>query len=74
MKMSTKARYGLYVAVQLAEKYEGGEMVRIPYLSEVTGVSEGYLEQIMALLRKEGIVESARGQPAGTGYRLLRRK
>ena len=68
MKMSTKARYGLYVAVQLAEKYEGGEMVRIPYLSEVTGVSEGYLEQIMALLRKEGIVESARG--AAGGYRL----
>lgn len=68
MKMSTKARYGLYVSVQLAKAYESGEYLQVPYLSKATGVTDGYLEQIMALLKKENIVLSQRG--ATGGYRL----
>ena len=66
--MSSKARYGLYVAVELAKNYESGNVVNVARLSESTGVTEKYLEQIIALMKKADIVESLRG--ATGGYKL----
>ena len=43
MKMSTKARYGLYACIKLAEKY-GEDFVSTVDLANETGVSDGYLE------------------------------
>ena len=68
MKMSSKARYGLYVAVELAKNYESGNVVNVASLSQSTGVTEKYLEQIIALMKKANIVESLRG--ATGGYKL----
>ena len=52
MKMSSKARYGLYVAVELAKRYDDGEYVNVAQLAQATGVTEKYLEQIIALMKK----------------------
>lgn len=68
MKMSSKARYGLYAAVELAKQYGSDEVVNVSALSQTTGVSEKYLEQIMALMKKSDIVCSLRG--ASGGYKL----
>ena len=68
MKMSSKARYGLYVAVELAQNYDSGNVVNVANLSQSTGVTEKYLEQIIALMKKADIVESLRG--ATGGYKL----
>ena len=68
MKMSSKARYGLYAAVELAKNYESGNVVNVASLSQSTGVTEKYLEQIIALMKKADIVESLRG--AAGGYKL----
>lgn len=68
MKMSSKARYGLYVAVELAKNYSQTEVVPITTLAQTTGVTEKYLEQIVALMKKDNIVVSSRG--AGGGYKL----
>ena len=68
MKMSSKARYGLYVAVELAKNYDSGCVVNVASLSQSTGVTEKYLEQIIALMKKAEIVESSRG--AAGGYKL----
>ena len=68
MKMSSKARYGLYVAVELAKNYNSGEVVNVTALSQSTGVTEKYLEQIIALMKKANIVSSSRG--AMGGYKL----
>lgn len=68
MKMSSKARYGLYAAVELAKRYDDGEYVAVTALAQATGVTEKYLEQIIALMKKSDIVSSARG--ANGGYRL----
>ena len=68
MKMSSKARYGLYVAVELAKNYDSGSVVNVSSLSLSTGVTEKYLEQIIALMKKANIVESLRG--ASGGYKL----
>lgn len=67
MKMSTKARYGLYACIKLAERY-GEDFISTVDLANEIGVSDGYLEQIIAKLKKEGIVVSQRG--AMGGYKL----
>ncbi|MCM1289242.1 MAG: Rrf2 family transcriptional regulator [Corallococcus sp.] len=68
MKMSSKARYGLYIAVELAKRYNDGEVVSAATLAQATGVTEKYLEQIVALMKKKDIVMAARG--ANGGYKL----
>ena len=70
MKMSSKARYGLYVAVELAKNYDSGSVVNVASISQATGVTEKYLEQIIALMKKADIVESLRG--ASGGYKLTK--
>ena len=68
MKMSSKARYGLYVAVELAKAYNRVDVVTVSSLAQSTGVTEKYLEQIIALMKKANIVQSMRG--ASGGYKL----
>lgn len=68
MKMSSKARYGLYVAVELAKAYSQVDVVTVSALAQSTGVTEKYLEQIIALMKKADIVQSLRG--ASGGYKL----
>lgn len=68
MKMSSKARYGLYVAVELAKAYAKADMVTVSSLAHSTGVTDKYLEQIIALMKKANIVQSLRG--ASGGYKL----
>lgn len=68
MKMSSKARYGLYVAVELAKNYSKNECLNVSTLSQATGVTEKYLEQIIALMKKADIVSATRG--ASGGYKL----
>lgn len=67
MKMSTKARYGLYACIKLAEKF-GDEFISILDIAKEINVSDGYLEQIIAKLKKDGIVLSQRGSLGG--YKL----
>ena len=69
MKLSTKGRYGLRALVDLA-RYSEEEPVSISSISAREDISEGYLEQLMALLKKAGLVKSIRG--AAGGYVLAR--
>ena len=69
MKLSTRSKYGLRAMAELAER-EGGERVTIKGIAERHGMSEYYLEQLFAPLKKAGLVESTRG--ARGGYRLGR--
>ncbi len=68
MKMSSKARYGLYLAVELAKRYNPDEVVPVCVLAQSTGVTEKYLEQIVALMKKQNLVVASRG--ACGGYKL----
>lgn len=51
MKLSTRARYGLKAMVDLAERYGGG-MVSTSALAALQGISDAYLEQLIAALRR----------------------
>lgn len=69
MKLSTKGRYGLRALVDLAQ-YSKETPVSISSISFRQDISERYLEQIMAMLKKAGLVRSIRG--ASGGYVLAK--
>jgi len=69
MKLSTKGEYGVRAMVFLAERYGQGP-VSLSYISQKQNISLAYLEQLVAILRKAGLVESVRG--AYGGYVLAR--
>ena len=64
MKLSTKGRYGLRAVIDLAVNSEQGP-VSIMAISKRQDISERYLEQIMAKLKKAEIVKSIRGANGG---------
>lgn len=65
MKLSTKGRYGLRAMVDLVTHAQT-EPVSIASIAARQHISEGYLEQLIAKLKKAGLVTSVRG--AGGGY------
>ena len=69
MKLSTKGRYGLRALIDLAQ-YSSETPVSITSISARQDLSERYLEQLMAMLKKAGLVKSVRG--AGGGYVLAK--
>lgn len=69
MKISTKGRYGLRALIDLAQ-YSEIEPVSISSIAARQDISERYLEQLMTLLKKAGIIKSIRG--AGGGYVLAK--
>ena len=69
MKISTKGKYGLRAMIDLAQ-YSEQEAVSISSIAQRQKISESYLEQLVAKLKKAGLVISIRG--AAGGYRLAR--
>ncbi|HZJ57624.1 MAG TPA: Rrf2 family transcriptional regulator [Clostridia bacterium] len=64
MKLSTRGRYGLRAMFDLAMN----ESQRPVPLNEIAGrqnISESYLEQLFAALRRQGLVSSVRGAHGG---------
>lgn len=69
MKLSTKGRYGLQAMVDLGV-YSKEKHISLKSIAERLSMSENYLEQLMALLKKNNLVTSVRG--AQGGYALAR--
>lgn len=69
MRFSSQVRAGLRAGVALGLR-EGAGPVSVREMAGDVGVSEHYLEQVMAQLRRAGIVQATRG--ASGGYELTR--
>jgi len=69
MKISTKGRYAVRVMLDLALNHTG-ECIKVRDIAARQGISEKYLEQIIAVLNKAGYVKSVRG--ARGGYKIAR--
>ncbi|MBQ7863965.1 MAG: RrF2 family transcriptional regulator [Lachnospiraceae bacterium] len=69
MKLTTKGRYGLRAVIDLA-MYAKNEPVSLSDVAERQNISISYLEQLVAKLKKTGIVQSTRG--AQGGYALAK--
>ncbi len=70
MKLSTKGHYGLKAIFDLALHSESKEPIPLKIIAQRQNLSEYYLEQLFATLRKAGLVKSVRG--ASGGYFLAR--
>ena len=69
MLISTRGRYALRVLIDLAEHIDGG-YVPMKDIAERQGISLKYLERIIPVLTKNGIIEGLQGK--GGGYRLVK--
>jgi Rrf2 family iron-sulfur cluster assembly transcriptional regulator len=73
MQLSTRGRYAVMAMVDLASRQSLGCECGPVCLAEIAAsqqLSQSYLEQLFAKLRRSGLVASARGP--GGGYRLAR--
>lgn len=64
MRFSTKGRYGLKAMLDLAVHNNEGQVV-LKSIAERQGLSENYLEQLFAILKKAKLVKSVRGSQGG---------
>lgn len=70
MMVSTRGRYALRMMIDLAENSRDGAYVAMKDIAGRLEISKKYMEQIMPVLVKNGLVEGQQGQ--GGGYRLTR--
>lgn len=69
MMISTKGRYALRIMVDLA-KHDGGAPVSVREIAQRQDISGKYMEQIISVLTRAGLLRSVRG--AQGGYHLAR--
>lgn len=69
MMISTRGRYCLRVMIDLAE-HQGEGYIPMKDVAKRQGISLKYLEKILPVLVKNGIVEGLQGKAGG--YRLIR--
>lgn len=69
MRLTTKGRYAVTAMLDLAIHHDHGP-ITLADISQRQGISLSYLEQLFSKLRRNGLVDSARGP--GGGYRLSR--
>lgn len=69
MRLSTRGHYGLKAMFDLAQLF-GSDPIPLKSVAERQHLSEHYLEQLIAMLRKAGLVKSVRGSQGG--YNLAR--
>lgn len=69
MKFSTKSRYALRLMIDLT-LHNNGDYIALKDISERQNISVKYLEQIVSVLAKSGMLKSVRG-PQG-GYKLAK--
>ena len=66
--ISAKGIYGVSAVLELALRHEGGA-TQIKDIADAQGIPQHYLEQILVVLKRGGIVKSFRG--AQGGYALV---
>ncbi|KGF72474.1 Rrf2 family transcriptional regulator [Neosynechococcus sphagnicola sy1] len=70
MELSCKTEYGILALLELAACYHKGEPLQIRQIAAIQNIPDRYLEQLLATLRRGGLIRSQRG--ARGGYLLAR--
>ncbi|HSM83231.1 MAG TPA: Rrf2 family transcriptional regulator [Nodosilinea sp.] len=70
MDLSCKSEYALLALLELSPHHASGEPLQIRQISSQQNIPDRYLEQLLATLRRAGLVKSQRG--ARGGYLLAR--
>ena len=69
-RISSRSHHGLVFVTELAKAHARGERMSVRAIARRTHISEGYLEELAARLREDGIIRGSRGR--GGGYVLSR--
>ncbi|MFH1347500.1 MAG: Rrf2 family transcriptional regulator [Candidatus Margulisiibacteriota bacterium] len=64
MKFSIRVQYGLQAMLELALKYGGGP-IQIADIAKNQKIPIRYLEQLLLVLKRRGVVASTRGKHGG---------
>lgn len=70
MELSCKSEYAILALLELADHYSDNEPLQIRQIAAEQNIPDRYLEQLLATLRRSGLVRSQRG--ARGGYILSR--
>ncbi|AFZ58859.1 Rrf2 family transcriptional regulator [Anabaena cylindrica FACHB-243] len=70
MELSCKSEYAILALLEMAIHYESCEPMQIRQIAAQQNIPDRYLEQLLATLRRGGIVKSQRGSKGG--YLLAR--
>lgn len=70
MELSCKSEYAILALLELAAHYSGGEPLQIRQIAAQQHIPDRYLEQLLATIRRAGLIRSQRG--AKGGYELAR--
>ncbi len=70
MQLSSKSEYAILSLLELALRYESGESLQIRQIAALQNIPDRYLEQLLATLRRGGLIKSIRG--VNGGYVLAR--
>lgn len=70
IELSCKSEYAILALLELATRYEEGEPLQIRQIATQQNIPDRYLEQLLATLRRGGLIRSQRG--AKGGYFLAR--
>ena len=65
MELSCKSEYALLALLELALHHDRGEPIQIRQISAQQHIPDRYLEQLLAILRRAGLVRSQRGAKGG---------
>jgi Rrf2 family protein len=70
MELSCKSEYAILALIELASHFQCGEPLQIRQIAAQQNIPDRYLEQLLATLRRGGLVKSQRGSKGG--YLLAR--
>ena len=62
MKLSTRARYGLRIMVELARELQSNELVHLGKIARITGLSRNYLSQLAISLKNASLIVGVSGK------------
>ncbi|MGB3652038.1 MAG: Rrf2 family transcriptional regulator [Rivularia sp. (in: cyanobacteria)] len=65
MELSCKSEYAILALLELATHYQKGEPLQIRQIAAQQNIPDRYLEQLLATLRRGGLVKSQRGSKGG---------
>jgi Rrf2 family protein len=70
VELSCKSEYAILALLEMTSDYQSGEPQQIRQIAAKQNIPDRYLEQLLATLRRGGIVKSQRGSKGG--YLLAR--
>ena len=65
MEISCKSEYAILALLELATHFQSGEPLQIRTIAAQQNIPDRYLEQLLATLRRGGLVKSQRGSKGG---------